>query len=211
MEKNPYEILGVPETATDEEIKKAYRELVRKYHPDKYYDNPLADVAAEKMKDINAAYDEITKSRKAGGNSYYGTGGTQGGYGYGGYNYEQNDQGNYTGHFGDVRRLIMQNRIAEAEELLDGVPEYNRDAEWHFLKGSVYYKRGWLTEALRNFERAYQMEPNNPEYANAYRQCSYQRQYGYSQGQNTGINYFGCDMCDCCTSLMCLDCLCRSC
>ncbi len=197
MEKNPYEVLGVPETATDEEIKKAYRELVRKYHPDKYYDNPLADVAAEKMKEINAAYDEITKIRREGGGSSYGNG-----YGY--------NQSGYNGHFGDVRRLIMQNRIAEAEELLDGVPEYSRDAEWYFLKGSIYYKRGWLSEAARCFERAYQAEPNNPEYANAYRQCSYQRQYGYSRNQ-PNISYFGCDMCDCCTSLMCLDCLCRSC
>lgn len=208
MEKNPYEVLGVPETATDDEIKKAYRDLVRKYHPDKYYDNPLADVAAEKMKEINAAYDQITKDRKEGNNPYYGSSRNydySGGYGYGQYN-----QSNYTGRFGDIRRLIMQNRIAEAEELLDGVPEYSRDAEWYFLKGSVCYKRGWLSEAFGYFERAYRMEPNNQEYANAYHQCSYQKQYGYSRYQ-PNIGFCGCDMCDCCTSLMCLDCLCRSC
>ena len=73
--KDPYQILGVPETATDEEVKKAYLKLARKYHPDNYHDNPLADLAQEKMKEINAAYDQITKSRTGPqrSNDYYGS------------------------------------------------------------------------------------------------------------------------------------------
>ena len=63
---DPYKILGVPEDASDEEIKKAYRELARKYHPDNYHDNPLEDLAQEKMKEINAAYEQITKERASG-------------------------------------------------------------------------------------------------------------------------------------------------
>ena len=57
--KDPYSVLGVPRTATDDEIKKAYRELARKYHPDNYVNSPLADVASEKMKEINEAYDTV--------------------------------------------------------------------------------------------------------------------------------------------------------
>ena len=64
---DPYQILNIPPTATDEEVKRAYRDLARKYHPDNYHDNPLADLAQEKMKEINEAYDAIVKGRTQGG------------------------------------------------------------------------------------------------------------------------------------------------
>ena len=67
--KNPYDVLGVPPNATDEEVKRAWRDLARKYHPDKYRDSELADLAGEKMKEINAAYEEIQKMRAGGGQS----------------------------------------------------------------------------------------------------------------------------------------------
>ena len=165
------------------------------------------------MKEINAAYEQIQKDRKAGKTSYgSGTyGGSYGGNGgyYGG-GYDQSC-GGYSGNsqFADVRRLIQQNRVAEADEILDGVPEYNRNAEWYFLKGSIYYRRGWLGEASRCYQRAYQMEPGNREYAAAWQRISYQQQYGSSPGRSTGTRFYGCpcDCCDCCTALMCMDCL----
>ena len=63
--KDPYSVLGVSPNATDDEIKKAYREQARKYHPDNYADNPLADLAGEKMKEINEAYDDIVRRRSS--------------------------------------------------------------------------------------------------------------------------------------------------
>ena len=66
---DPYKVLNIPNTASDEEVKRAYRELARKYHPDNYHDNPLADLAQEKMKEINEAYDTITKARESGGSA----------------------------------------------------------------------------------------------------------------------------------------------
>lgn len=84
--RDPYQVLGVPSTATDEEVKKAYRNLAKKYHPDNYHDDPLADLAQEKMKEINEAYEEIQNQRKRGasGNVYGAYGGSYGGS-YGGY------------------------------------------------------------------------------------------------------------------------------
>ena len=75
---DPYSVLGVSRNASDDEIKKAYRDLARKYHPDNYHDNPLADLAQEKMKEINEAYDAITRERssssgKGGGGAYQGS------------------------------------------------------------------------------------------------------------------------------------------
>ena len=166
------------------------------------------------MKEINAAYEQIQKDRKAGRTSY----GSSGGYSYGTYGTGNASYNSYgTGYsanskFSDVRRLIQQNRIAEADELLDGVPEYSRNAEWYFLKGSIYYRRGWLGEASRCFQRAYQMEPGNQEYAAAYQRMAYQQQYGSSPERNTQTQCYACpcDCCDCCTAMMCMDCLCGS-
>ena len=65
----------------------------------------------------------------------------------------------------------MSGRIADAEQILNGVPPERRNAEWYFLKGSVLYRRGWLEEAKDHFSRACQMDPGNPEYSAALNQA----------------------------------------
>ena len=65
--RDPYEVLGVSKNATDDQIKDAYRELARKYHPDNYANSPLADLAEQKMKEVNEAYDTIRDMRRNGG------------------------------------------------------------------------------------------------------------------------------------------------
>ena len=206
---DPYKILGVAPDATDEQIKAAYRDLARKYHPDNYANNPLADLAQEKMEQINEAYDTITKQRKASQSrstdfnqqTYQNTS-----YQYGQYNRSSNQ-------FADIRRLIMQRRIVEAEELLDGIPASSRSGEWYFLKGNILYNKGWLDEAYRYFTKACQLEPNNREYQSALQQISWQR----GNGRPAGYGYGGyatrsngsSDICDIFSTLLCADCCCE--
>ena len=219
---DPYKVLGVAPDATDEQIKLAYRDLARKYHPDNYANNPLADLAQEKMKQINEAYDTITKQRKA-SQSRANTGSYQGGtyqggtYQSGSYQRGANSgsyqYGRSSSQFADIRRLIMQRRIVEAEELLDGVPAANRSGEWYFLKGNILYNKGWLDEAYRYFTKACQLEPNNREYQSALQQISWQR----GNGRPAGYGYGGyatrsngsSDICDIFSTLLCADCCCE--
>ena len=163
---DPYQILGVPETATDAEVKKAYLNLARKYHPDNYHDNPLADLAQEKMKEINAAYEEINKRRS-------GRGSSAGSGSYGGY-YGGSRSGSYQSSYGgyssssvlqQVRLAINSGDLTRAEALLANYSDHN--AEWNFLRGAICYRRGWMDEAKRYYETACQMEPDNAEYRQA--------------------------------------------
>ena len=162
--RDPYQVLGVPSTATDEEVKKAYRDLARKYHPDNYHDNPLADLAQERMKEINEAYEEIQSQRKraSSGSAGSGYGTSYGGAGYGGgYAGYQS----YTGPYQRVRMAIQQGNLNLAEELLNAMQDHN--AEWNFLKGAVCTRRGWMDEAKRYYQTAVQMDPGNAEYQRA--------------------------------------------
>ncbi len=195
---DPYRVLGVSPNATDEEVKTAYRKLAKKYHPDNYADSPLADLAGEKMKEVNEAYDQITKERKQRKR------GPQGGYansnGYSAQNTE----------FYDVRSLINAGRIADAEQILDGVPIERRNAEWYFLKGTVLFSRGWLDEAYNDFAAACRMDPSNGEYRAALNQVTNQRN-GMFGGYNPNVpQYGGVGGCDLCTSL-CLANMCCNC
>ncbi|MBQ8684294.1 MAG: DnaJ domain-containing protein [Clostridia bacterium] len=199
MSRDPYEVLGVKPTATDDEVKTAYRNMARKYHPDNYADNPLSDLAQEKMQEINEAYDAIVRMRKNGGSA--GTGG-YGGAHNGGYRAPNGGPSRY----GDIRQMIQQNRVMDAEMLLDGVPAYARDAEWFFLKGSVLYKKGWLEDAFTHFQTACRMDPNNLEYRQAYNRVANNRQTG---GYRTVEGGQGCTGCDVCTTLYCADCCCE--
>ena len=162
--KDPYQVLGVSESANDDEIKKAYRNLARKYHPDNYHDNPLADLAQEKMKEINAAYEQITKIRSGGGSGRQSSGTGYAGYGGGYSTYQQYGQSS-SSVLQQVRIAIQTGNITRAEALLANYEDHN--AEWNFLRGAVCYRRGWMDEAKRYYQTACQMDPGNAEYRQA--------------------------------------------
>lgn len=200
---DPYQVLGVSPNASDDEVKAAYRKLVKKYHPDNYVNNPLADLATEKMKEINEAYNIITQQR--------GRGGSAGG----GYSNASSDgyQSSYSGgsaRFMHVRSMINAGQTGQAQSVLDAVPLSERDAEWHFLMGSVMYRKGWVNEAYVNFQNACRQNPGNREYQEALNRLSAQMNgggFGGFGGYNMG-NQEGCTGCDICTGLICADCLC---
>ena len=191
---DPYKVLGVSPSASDEEIKAAYRALAKKYHPDRYKGHELEDLASEKLKQINEAYDRIQKEREAAGYS-------------GGYDYGSSYSGSsYSGStkFADIRSTIQMGDFTRADSMLDAVQ--NRNAEWHFLKGMVLLRKGWYDGARQHFATAYSMEPSNPEYANAYDTLN-RSASGYGQTYYGG--QAGNDMCAICGGLLCADMCCE--
>ena len=189
---DPYKVLGISPNATNEEVKKAYKELAVKYHPDKNQ-GPMADYAESKMKEVNEAYDEILR-RRAGGN-----------YGGGGASYGTNDYGEI---LKDARAKISESRFAEAEMALDGIEPSARNAEWFFLKACIFASKGAYMDALRHANTACNMAPNNGEYR-LLRDNLQSRGNAYGRQTTSAPGNAGCDMCDVCSLLICLDCLCR--
>ena len=189
---DPYKVLGVSPDASMDDVKRAYRDLARKYHPDNYVNNPLADLAEAKMKEINEAYDMIVNRQSS----------ASGAPGYGnGYSGQQRQSG--TGVYAQIRAAINAGNVALAEQLLRNYSV--RDAEWYFLIGTIHYRKGWYDEAKRFYMQAYQMDPGNLEYQSALNNLNMGAGYGgYRPMDSNGA-------CDCCTQLICLNCLCQCC
>lgn len=190
--KNPYEILGVSPNASEDEIKRRYHELARKYHPDNCRDDAMRAYYAEKMKEINLAYETIGQWRASGspnGNAHDA--------------YSQSSDPFYQ----SVRRLINENRLAEADRLLESVPYSDRHGEWLFLKGVTFTRMGRFLDALNMLEAACREDPDNREYRdalNAMRNATANMRAGsYRQGGG------GCSNCDLCSTLICADCCCE--
>ena len=198
---DPYKILGVSRSASDAEIKTAYRNLAKKYHPDKYNGHDLEDLASERLKQINLAYDMIQKERASGshargaGSGYSGSTSYRAGASYGG-----------STRFADVRRAIQMNDLSRADSMLDAVSD--RNAEWHYLKGMVLLRKGWYDGARQHFATANNMEPGNPEYTNAYNTVN-RSATGYGQTFYGGQRNAGNDVCNICGGLLCADCCCE--
>ena len=259
MRENPYKVLGVKDGASYDEIKRAYREMVKKYHPDKYQNNPLADLADVKMREINEAYDAIMKN--AGGAYQYqsesgeaqdynssGSGGARrnrssgqtgqqsqsgqqgqtgqqsqsgqqgqtGQQGQAGQQYQSGQQGWQGGQqsgFADEIELARQARnninsgnLAEAQRILDRMK--NRNAEWYYLQGLVFLRKGWYDRGYASIQRAVSMEPGNFEYRNAMNGMNNQFQ-GYRQQYGNRGGAASPDMCQICGTLWCADSCCE--
>ncbi len=187
---NPYESLGVNRNATEKEIMDAYRRISGEINQSNLSDNERAD----RMGELDSAYDYILNEIR--GTSAY----TQ--------NSNQYNQNYYCNtQFADVRNCINSGRLDDAETILNGVPPQMQNAEWNYLKGVVFQRRGWLNEALRHYKKACSMEPNNFEYSNAYNAMRNNANGGYrtsEKGSNTGV-------CDVCSALLCADCCCECC
>ncbi len=199
---DPYQVLNIAPTATDEEVKRAYRQLARKYHPDNYHDNPLADLAQEKMKEINEAYEQIQKQRKSGSfyhaqpRDYAGSGERASGAenrAYGG------QDGSYESSVTHrIRLAINRGDISEAELLLGMISEH--DAEWNFLMGVVCSRRGWMDDAKRYLQTACRLAPGNSEYRSALNNFSGSR-YHPDHYRSAGTLAFNSDCMRTCATL----------
>jgi len=198
--QNPYEVLGIKEGASEAEIKAAYREQVKKYHPDKHQDNPLYELAEEKLREINEAYEYLMKGKGSSGYSSQNAGQT---YGSGSSSQTAGRE------FYDIRSAIDRGNLDAAEMMLGKTKV--RNAEWFFLRGVLSLRKGWYDDAYGNLQTAVSMDPSNYEYRNAlnqlsmnnggYRTASYGRGYG-------NANDDLCRMLQCfiCTDLIC-DCI----
>ena len=199
--RDPYEVLGVPRNATKEQIKAAYKTLAKKYHPDNYASSPLRETAEEKMAEINEAYDAIMSGDNR--------------------SYKNSGYTTYSNGFYEAEELLRNGKLDAAEQVLENMDLSQRSARWYFLKGQINYKRGWTDQAYSYFNMAYNMEPGNAEYRNAFENMKNRQSGGYRTQRKANRNrqsdlwdcceccLCDCDGCDICTGLLCADCCCE--
>ena len=167
---DPYSVLGVSRNATDDEIKKAYRTLSRKYHPDANINNPNKDEAEAKFKEVQQAYQQIMHERE------YGTSGSSsgnyndfGGYGpfrgfYGEYRQANTDSSSSEQdlHMKAAANFINSGHYKEALNLLDSIQP--RNAQWYYYSAVANSGIGNNVIALQHAKEALRLEPDNYQY-----------------------------------------------
>ena len=183
---DPYKVLGVSEDVSDAELKKTYRDLSKKWHPDANPDDP--ERAEQRFKEIQEAYRQIVDAR-ARGTSAYGRAeshGPQGGP-YGGQR-EYSDYGPYGGfeeffrewsqYSNDRRREEESNEMTaarnyinngyyrEAMNALSQVAESARSARWYYYAAIASNGIGNNIDAMNYARRAADLEPDNADYRN---------------------------------------------
>ena len=211
MIDDPYKVLGVSPNASDEEIKKAYRKLAKKYHPDL---NPGDTEAAKIMQQVNEAYEQIKNPEKAQPNP-----GSQGGYGGYGYDpfggawqraYQQQSSGDP--YQQSAAQYIRFGRYREALNALNNSSQ--KDARWYYLSALANDGLGNQVTALEHIRRAVSMEPDNPVYLQTLSQienggATYRRQAsnfgGFSVGRSSVFSLCLCYLCQlfCCRGVIC--------
>jgi molecular chaperone DnaJ len=211
--QNPYEILGVKQGASKEDIKKAYRESAKKYHPDQYGNNPLKDLAEEKMRELNEAYEYLMKNASSTSSSGYSSNtynNTKTNYNNtssnsnNNYNSNANYNNNAASTYNSIRMDIQRNNLGAAENSLNAIN--TKDAEWNFLMGVVHMKKGWHDSSNSYLSTACNMAPANMEYREALnrvqgRNNNYRQSYHNRGGSNDTFNL--------CMNLWCLDSMCE--
>lgn len=191
---NPYQVLGVSQDASEEEIKKAYRSLSRRYHPDANVNNPNKAQAEEKFKEIQQAYQQIMKERTEGFQGSYRS--SQGGQSYGGFGdfggYGQSDGYEEDNHLRAAGNYVRNGYYKEARTVLDGMEARGRSARWYYYSALAHAGMNNQVSAMEHARKAAAMEPNNMDY----RQLVYafenggdwyrQRQYSYGRPYSGG-------------------------
>ncbi len=192
--KDPYEVLGVNRNATKEEIRDAYRELIKKYHPDKFRDNPdMKALAEEKIKEVNEAYKYLL-------DNFDNSSGVSG--------VASGDQS----LFQQARQKIGTGDYYGAEDLLVRISDKS-NPEWYFLSGLIYFKQGWYDKAGTYLKYAHEAKPDNKEYEDTYKEFlkasrSYNPQMN-GPAQGGGMNDETTACLNCCAALACTDICCH--
>ena len=183
---DPYSVLGISRGASTEEIKKAYRQLSRKYHPDANVNNPNKAQAEEKFKQIQEAYNQIIHEKENGGSSYG----------------SSEDQ-----RIVAAANLVRNRQFREAIIVLEGMTE--RSARWYYVHAYASAGVGNMIVAQEDARTAVQMEPGNQEYINLLNQL--QNTGGWYTGAGAGYGQDSAGAGSCCTQMLCLNLLCNCC
>lgn len=198
---DPYSVLGVSRNASMDEIKKAYRKLSRKYHPDANINNPNKEEAEEKFKQVQQAYDQIVREREQGASQSSWSGEFGGGY------QTQDDQRSM--EMRAAANYINAAHYQEALNVLNRMTE--RNGQWYYYHAVANAGAGNTASAMEDARRAVDMEPNNMQYQQLYQQLQSGGQWYWNQGNGYGYERPGNGFGNCCCQCLCMNMLCPGC